>query len=349
VDPNPSTNSRSDNLLIGNQSIPVSQDGVACNYNVTPTSVRFTAGGGQGQLVVQTGATCTWTALSPVLWIGSFTVNGIPGSAGTGNGTLGYFVAPNPSPQARTANLTVAGQTIPVTQDGVGIVLKSVVNGASFLPGPLAPGELFTIFGTGLGPSQPVGFQLTPDGKYATTSLGGTRVLFDGMAAPLTYVSATQVNAIVPFSLAGASTTQLVVEVQGVASSPTTMQIVPVSPAIFPGAVLNQDNSANSATKPATAASVLQIFATGFGQTSPAGVDGQICGTNPSKPVQPVTATIGGVAATVQYAGTASGLVAGVMQVNVQVPAGVKAGNSVPVVLTVAGVSSPGGYMVAIR
>ena len=157
--------------------------------------------------------------------------------------------------------------------------------------------------------------QLTPDGKYATTSLGGTRVLFDGVAAPLTYVSATQVNAIVPFSLDGASTTKLVVEVQGVASSPTTMQIVAASPAIFPSAVLNQDNNANSATKPAP----------------------------------PVTATIGGVAATVQYAGTASGLVAGVTQVNVQVPAGVKAGNSVPVVLTGAGASSPGSYMVAIH
>jgi uncharacterized protein (TIGR03437 family) len=169
------------------------------------------------------------------------------------------------------------------------------------------------------------------------------------MAAPLTYVSATQVNAIVPFSLGGASTTQLVVEVQGVASSPTTMQIVAASPAIFPGAVLNQDNGANSATKPATIGSVLQIFTTGFGQTSPAGVDGQICGANPSKPAPPVTATIGGVAATVQYVGTSSGLVAGVTQVNVQVPAGVRAGNAVPVVLTGAGVSSLGNYMVAIR
>jgi len=166
---------------------------------------------------------------------------------------------------------------------------------------------------------------------------------------PLTYVSATQVNAIVPFSLDGASTTKLVVEVQGVASSPTTMQVAAASPAIFSGAVLNQDNSANSATKPASAGSVLQIFTTGFGQTSPTGVDGQICGTNPSKPAPPVTATIGGVAATVQYAGTASGLMAGVTQVNVQVPVGIKAGNSVPVVLTGAGASSPGSYMVAIH
>jgi hypothetical protein len=129
VDPNQTTNSRSDYLHINDQSILVSQDGAACNFTVTPLSAGFTAGGGPGQAVVQTGGTCAWTALSPVLWIGSFTVNGIMGSAGTGTGTLGYFVAPNPSPQARTANLTVAGKTIPVTQDGVGIVLKSVVNG----------------------------------------------------------------------------------------------------------------------------------------------------------------------------------------------------------------------------
>jgi len=46
---------------------------------------------------------------------------------------------------------------------------------------------------------------------------------------------------------------------------------------------------------------------------------------------QGVTCTIGGSNAPVQYAGGAPGLVAGLMQVNVQIPAGIQAGSAVPV------------------
>jgi len=64
---------------------------------------------------------------------------------------------------------------------------------------------------------------------------------------------------------------------------------------------------------------------------------------------QPVTATIGGINAYVQYAGGVPGLVAGVLQVNVLVPQGVASGGSIPVVLTVGGQSAQGGVTVAIK
>ena len=152
------------------------------------------------------------------------------------------------------------------------------MNGASFLTGTIAPGELVTIFGLGLGPSQPVGLQTTLDGHYVTTNLGGTEVLFNGMAAPLTYVSATQVNAIVPFELAGTLSAQVAIEVQGTSVGSANAPVASSAPAVFAlsegtgqGAILNQDNRANSASNPAAVGSVLQVFATGLGQTKPPG------------------------------------------------------------------------------
>ena len=240
---------------------------------------------------------------------------------------------------------------------GIFFSSTSVVNGASFASGQIAPGELFTIFGSGLGPAGGAGLQLTPDGQYVTNSLAGTRVLFDGMPAPLTYVSDSQINAIVPFELAGAVTTKVQVEVQGVASSPVTIFITDSSPGVFTspaggsgqGAVLNQNNSANSPANPAAIGSVLQVFATGAGQTDPAGVDGQLAGDDPSIPVATVTAQIAGVDAPVEYAGSSSGLVAGVLQVNVQIPPGVPTGDAVPLTLKIGGNFSQQGVTVAIH
>jgi uncharacterized protein (TIGR03437 family) len=173
----------------------------------------------------------------------------------------------------------------------------------------------------------------------------------------MTYASDGQVNAIVPFELAGnAVSTQVQVEVQGVASSAVTEFLTPASPALFTAyggtgqaAALNQDNSANIPGNPAPVGSVLQLFMTGAGQTNPAGVDGQLAGSDPAVPLGMVTATIGGVDAPVQYAGSSSGLVAGVTQVNVVVPAGSPSGDAVPIVVNVGANPSPSGVTVAIR
>jgi uncharacterized protein (TIGR03437 family) len=359
VAPNNSVASRSGSILINNQTYTVTQFGTGCNYTVAPQTANYNATGGQGQVTVQTDSACSWTVQNPVTWIGNINIGSVPVTSPSGNATLTYTVAANSTSQSRTAALTVAGQAVTVNQAGVGILFtaQSLVNGASFLSGQIAPGELITIFGSALGPTAPVGLQLTPDGQSVTTSLGGTRILFDGVAAPLTYVSATQVNAIVPFELAGNTvSTQVEVEVQGIASSPVTEFLASSSPAVFTvsggsgqGAVLNQDNSPNSSSNPATVGSVLQIFITGAGQTNPAGVDGQLAGSTPSQPLGAVTATIGGVAAPVQYAGSSSGLVAGVTQVNVVVPQGAPSGNSIPLVVQVGANPSPSGVTVAIH
>src|SRR6202035_2236751 len=95
-------------------------------------------------------------------------------------------------------------------------------------------------------------------------------------------------------------------------------------------AAVNQDGSINSAGHPAPIGSFISLFATGEGQTSPAGVDGKPAQVPLPHPLLPVTVTIAGQTVTPQYAGGAPGEVAGLMQVNVQIPSGMTPGAAVP-------------------
>jgi uncharacterized protein (TIGR03437 family) len=91
------------------------------------------------------------------------------------------------------------------------------------------------------------------------------------------------------------------------------------------------------------------VYATGEGQTNPGGIDGKPDDSPTPVPVtQPVTATVGGINAQVQYAGGVSGLVAGVLQVNIVIPQGIAAGGSVPIVFTIGTVSSQANVTLAI-
>src|SRR5262245_12640828 len=89
-----------------------------------------------------------------------------------------------------------------------------VVNAASFLGGSVPPGEMVALFGSGIGPATLTGLQLTASG-LVDTSLADTRVFFDGAAAPLIYVSATQTSTVVPYGVAGKTITQIQVEYKG--------------------------------------------------------------------------------------------------------------------------------------
>jgi uncharacterized protein (TIGR03437 family) len=116
-----------------------------------------------------------------------------------------------------------------------------------------------------------------------------------------------------------------------------------------PGAILNQDMSVNSASNPASRGGIVVLYATGEGQTKPAGVDGQPAAGELPKPVLPVSVRIGGLEAGVLYAGGAPGLVAGLLQVNARVPEGVSPGNSVPVILKVGAAESQPGITVVVQ
>jgi uncharacterized protein (TIGR03437 family) len=234
------------------------------------------------------------------------------------------------------------------------IYSSGIVNSASYLGGSVAPGELVTIFGTGMGPVALASLQLDNAGNVATT-LAGVQVLFDGRPAPLIYVSSTQLGAVVPYEVSGQTSTQVQVTWQGQTSNTITVPVVHAAPGIYTlnasgsggGAVLNVDGTVNSATNPAAPGSYVFVYATGEGQTNPPGLDGALNGFPAPVPSQIVTATIGGIDAYVEYAGGVAGLVAGVIQVNLQIPQGVTPGNNVPLLINIGGATTQTGVTIA--
>src|SRR5665811_1312735 len=121
----------------------------------------------------------------------------------------------------------------------------------------LAPGELISIFGIGIG-AAPTGFTLDAKGNLPPT-IGGTQVLINGKPAPLLYVSASQINAIVPYEVGASGTATIQVVSNGLQSASWGIPLAPSAPALFAidsngvgqAAVLNQDNSVNTASNPA--------------------------------------------------------------------------------------------------
>jgi uncharacterized protein (TIGR03437 family) len=221
-----------------------------------------------------------------------------------------------------------------------------VVNAASYSTGPVSPGELVSIFGTLLGPASPAFLTLDSTGKVST-SIGGVTVSFNGFLAPLTYVGSTQINAIVPYEMAGNSAPTVQVMYGGQTSNLFSLQLTTTAPALFtqrstgtgPGAILNQDYSLNTQSNPAPIGTVIQIYLTGEGLTTPAQATGAVTpvdmtGAGPVTPApqQPVSVTIGGQPANLKFAGEAPYFVAGVLQVNAEVPATATSGaNSIAV------------------
>ena len=256
------------------------------------------------------------------------------------------------------SDASVAPLAVPVTLTvaSAAPIVGAVTNAASFAPGPVAPGEFVTIFGTAVGPTTAVNLVLTPSGTVDTI-LGGTQVFFDNIAAPVIYSSATQVSVIVPYEVAGQVSTTMKVEYLGIASLSQTVRVIDSSPGIFvanasgQGAILNQDSSPNSAQNPAAAGSVVSIFATGEGETDPLGLDGVINASSLPlpEPVGKVSVLINGEPAEVTYAGGAPGQVAGIVQVNVRVPADVPSGAAVPVTITVGAATSQSGVTLAVK
>ncbi len=252
-------------------------------------------------------------------------------------------------------------------------VLKTtdVVNAAGYQGGAVSPGELLAIYavGFGFGSLTPVTFQMVGNSQYPI-GLGGAQFLFGGKPGPVIYAQQEQVNVVVPFDVA--DTQQIQIQYQfyhsndyfngpissAVQSNVVTMPVVAAVPAIFsldgsgsgPGAILNwPDNSVNSASNPAAAGGYVQIFGTGGGVVvGPAMEDGALAPGAWSLATQPVTATIGGLPATVQYAGSAPGLVNGVLQVNLRIPSGLAPGPQ-PVVITIGTAQSQPGITVAVK
>jgi uncharacterized protein (TIGR03437 family) len=188
------------------------------------------------------------------------------------------------NPQSAPSSLLTLTVGIPAPQ----FAAAGIVNAASFAGGPVAPGEIITIFGTNL----------------------VNTVAFDEAPATLVYFSPTQVNVVVPYSVAGPTTTLKI------ATTSIQLPITASAPGIF-AAVPGGDN-------------ILVLYATGCGPL-----------TNDDLPrcALPVSVTVNDRPAQVLYAGIAPGLVQGANQINVQLPDGTTSGQ-LTIVLTAGDASS---------
>ena len=204
-----------------------------------------------------------------------------------------------------------------------------------------ADGEIFAIFGSGLGPAEPALAAPDSSGQFPA-SLGNVQVLMNGQAVPLIMAQANEIHGVIPLnSYAAILTIQVRYGEQGAPLLEAPQPDGLVNPGIFSingqGAILNQDGTVNSPTNPAKVGSIVSVYATGTGSLSARVTDGEVIPIPPPFILltdQPLV-TFAGQPGVTLWAGAAPGLIAGLTQINVQMPATLPAGTklaAVPVV-----------------
>jgi uncharacterized protein (TIGR03437 family) len=294
----------------------------------------------------------SWPTVSPTSGVTpaylSVSVNPAGLTPGTYNGTVTVAAAGASNSRPTVVVMLVVGSATPS--------IGRVLNGASsFASNAFAPGSIVSIFGIALGPNSGISMNIKPD-HTVNTVLAGFRVLFDGYPAPLLFAQSSQINAIVPFEVAGRSKVRLQVESQGKLYDSVDIPMTRAAPGLFTssasgvghGAILNQDYTVNSVDNPASKGSVIILYGTGGGIFDRSIPDGAIVGTESARLALPASIQIDGVDGKILYAGSAPGLVAGVIQVNVKLPEQIRSGN-VPIILTVGTYASQLGVTVAVR
>jgi uncharacterized protein (TIGR03437 family) len=257
---------------------------------------------------------------------------------------------------------TVTGFSISVTGTVLGppaIGPNSIVSTSTLENGTLAPGDQVSLLGVNLGPVNGIRADAT---QILPTGLGQTTVTFDGKAVPLYYVSDNLVAVQAPVTLAAGSSTQIQVKSAAGVSSVVTLPVVSSKPgiltheaggrgmakAINQDGSVNGDGSINGSDKPAAPGSQIQVFATGLGALNPSIPEGTPAPSGPTSSVlSQVSASIGGRAAAVHYAGAASGQV-GVYEVRITVPLLAPTGAN-RLVVSVDGNSSQNGATIQVQ
>ena len=235
------------------------------------------------------------------------------------------------------------------------ISAASIANAATLESGDISPGEILSIFGSNLGPSQGRTLEFS-EPRQVSTDLGDSQVWFDGLPGIMLYAGSGQLNVVAPFGLGATNSTLVQVWYQGIPSAIVPLHVAPASPGIFTqngsgqgaGAILNADGTLNTPSDPAPAGSAVSLYATGGGETQPALADGQ-----QDVYAWPLAAgaqvLLNGSSVPVLYSGSAPGLVAGMIQVNFQIPSGFPPSSSAQVQLSIGGVVSPTGITISTR
>ena len=291
------------------------------------------------------GGTLAWTASTSAYWLGV--------SAASGGAPASLAVSVNPAnlpAGSYTENVTIAaaGATGSPAQVSVTLVVAgtqpapivtAVASAASYQPG-LASGAWISIFGTNLSASTYTWQTSDFVNGLLPTSLQGVSVAINGVAAYVAYISPTQINLLAPDD-ATIGTVQVQVTAARQNSSTFSTPKTLFAPAFFTlaggayVAALHADYSLVDAANPAKAGETILLYGTGFGPTTQA---------TPAPLTNPVQIKIGGIAATVAFAGLAG---PGLYQFNVTVPS-LPTGDA-PVLATIGGVTTQTGVSVTIQ
>jgi uncharacterized protein (TIGR03437 family) len=252
-----------------------------------------------------------------------------------------------------SVSVAAYAQSTPAVSSG------GVLNGASFATGqPVAPGSLVSIFGTNLASTSSAATSVP-----LSTSLGGVKVTFNNIAAPLNYVSGGQINAQMPFELTGSSTAQVVVTNNGTASAPQSLQVASIAPGVFAlggGQAVAYGNSDYMFAAPAGSIpgltthpakildpQTLVILATGLGPVSPSIADGVGDPTTIHNTTTMPVVMVGNVAAQVVFSGILPGF-PGVYQINIIIQSGTPTGNAIPLQIQMGGITTSNSTTIAV-
>ena len=231
---------------------------------------------------------------------------------------------------------------IPTIADG------GILNGASFVKGQaVAPGSLVSLFGTNLAADL-----AQADSIPLSTNIAGVSVTFNGVKAPLYFVSSGQINAQVPWEVSSANSLNVVVQRGSNSSAIATVSQVGAAPGLFlvPGSsqaiAINGDGTLAAApgaisglnTHPAKSGDVLIVYATGLGAVDIPVASGANSLDQLRRTVGNPTVSIGGVPASVAFSGLTPQF-PGVNQLNIVVPTGVATGGSVPISIQLNGIT----------
>ncbi len=195
---------------------------------------------------------------------------------------------------------------------------------------------MIQISGLHLGSSTKANAQLDATGRLPFT-LSGTTVYFDSIPAALVSVQATSIECYVPFEVV--STSQVSVVSDGQRSNVVRTGIVSSSPQIL--SIINEDGTVNSADHPAKLGTVIVVYVTGLGQTSPPSADGLVSSAPLTSLIAPVSVFLPGMQVTPQYAGAAPGLIAGISQVNVFLPTNLNPGTGGATSIAIGAATAP--------
>ncbi len=295
-------------------------------------------------------ASSMYSAACPSDGRGSYRANEPLSNFNSSDSSIGLWTlaVENNSSDSRAGWLNDVTLTITGTSQGKPYFRPDqVLNSAHLRSGVAAPGQVASIIGASMGPTDPV---ITQSGAWPTT-LGSVRVTVNGVDVPIRYASATRVDVQMPFNLG--PTANIQVTYGGNSSDIVSIPVVATFPGLFAqqsggtgqAKALNQDGTANSLQTPARRGSYVTVYGIGLGTVTPAVTAGQVPPMSPlSVATNPVAASIGGAPAAVSFSGLAPGIT-GLYQINILVPIDAPTGKQ-DVVISSAGTASQNGLSI---